>query len=164
MKFDIHKILNELTSIKTSTYIILISFVSVFNLWYLAICFLKPDFIRQYDLITTLQLTLAFSITWLIISAHNAPKLMILNLILFSKSDLELIINNLIDDECWKKNVNKLTLINSSLSLSFFVFIGVLFGFSLKTLVISSFSIQLIFLVLYEILIIVEAEKMGKNK
>jgi len=153
IKLETHKILKELMTVKTSSYIILIAFVSSFNLWYLTLEFLKPDFLEIHGLITTLQVTFALAMTWFVISAITTPKLIILNLFIMFGKDFDLEIENEKDEEDFNKAVNKSILANTLISLSTFMFFAYIIDLSFIWLITISFGYHLLLFVIVDLIL-----------
>ena len=164
IKLETHKILKELMTVKTSSYIILIAFISSFNLWYLIIEFFKPDFLETYGLITTLQVSFALSMTWFVISAITTPKLIILNLFIMFGKDFDLEIENEKDEEDFNKAVNKSILANTLISLSTFMFFAYIINLSFIWLITISFGYHLLLFLVVDLILrlIIEQEEEKK--
>ncbi len=163
IKLEPHKILKELKGIKTSSYIIGISFISSFNLWYLTLEFLKPDFLEAHGLISMLQLSFALTITWLVISIISIKKMVIFNTINTFGNSKNIEGDNEKEVENITTAINTFILANTLITHSSFLFIAYILNIPFVWLVSLTFTYTLLFYLFYDIALRVKVDKMIKN-
>ena len=156
-KIETHKLVKELLKIKLSSLIILIAFVSSFNLWFLSLYFFKPDFIEIHGLIITLLTTFALTTTWFITSIITVPKSILLSIIItFDNIDVITEEFNNGEEESEKKLVNTFVFANTIILHAFFVcltyffninfnwYVGISFGCHIALYSLTNLFLQLI--------------------
>ncbi len=152
IKFNIHKTLEILSKIKVEYFVLFLSFISSFNLWFLCIYFFKPDFISIYGIYITLMVAFSLSVAWCLLCGITVPKSIILYCLSADIKEIDEVLEN-------KSLINVFIFSEIILMHSLFAYLTYLFHWSFFVFVTVSFFVSIVIYFVVDILTRLEFEK-----